>query len=119
MRPTLFLFIVIILCLSCEKEYLIPKSEVPGWLKERISKDEQIIKSQPHLMQNYGAWYRYKFERDYFYEYDNPLSSSYGIIYSKDGASINTSIAPYIDYEDKKCCETLIWKAPNYKRFKL
>ena len=117
MKKTFLLIIAAILCFSCEKEYMVPKREVPDWLQKRISDDEQIIKSHPHLMQNYGAWYRYKFERDYYYEYDNPLSSSYPNIYSHAGDR-SYAVLSFTNYQRDKCCEKLIWKAPNYKRFK-
>ena len=118
MKITFLLCIVTILCFSCGKEYLIPENEVPEWLKERISADEEIIKSEPKLMQNYGAWFRYKFKGDYYYEYDNPLTSLYIDAYSHAGERINLTVVPLDAYREKKCCEKLVWEAPNYRKFK-
>jgi hypothetical protein len=114
MKKTHLLIIGTLLCFSCEKEYLIPKNELPGWLKDEISQDEKIIKSNPKLMQSYGAWIRYEFKSEFYYEYDNPLSSESRNPYSQDGVWINTTISPFTDYWDDKCCERFVWKAPNY-----
>ena len=121
MKKTLLLFTVTFLFFSCEKDYLtpeipylIPRNEVPEWLKEKISKDEATIKSDPKLMPNYGAWIRYEFQGEKYYEYDNPLSSLSRNPYSQDGVRVNTTIAPFTDYWNDKCCEKFVWKAPNY-----
>ena len=114
MKNTLLFFTVTFLCFSCEKDYLIPSNEVPEWLKEKISQDEAIIKSDPKLMPNYGAWLRYEFQGEKYYEYDNPLSSLSRNPYSQDGVRVNTTIAPFTDYWNDKCCEKFVWKAPNY-----
>ena len=114
MKKALFLFTVTFLCFSCEKDFLIPRNKVPDWLKEKISQDEATIKSDPKLMPNYGAWLRYEFQGEKYYEYDNPLSSLSRNPYSHDGVRINTTIAPFTDYWNDKCCEKFIWKAPSY-----
>ena len=76
MKKTLFLLMMTLLVNSCENDYyLIPANEVPKWLKEKIAEDEATIKEDPKLMPNYGAWLRYEFNDERYYEYDNPLSS--------------------------------------------
>jgi hypothetical protein len=118
MKKSLVILIISIFCISCEKTFLIPDDEVPGWLKERILEDEKIIKSDPKLMQNYGAWIRYEFKGDMYYEYDNPLSSESRSPYSQDGVRMETTITPFTEYEKDKCCERFIWKAPKYHDLK-
>ena len=117
MKKTFFLLAIILTCLSCKKDYLIPNNEVPSWLKDKISQDEATIKSDPKLMPNYGAWLKYEFQGDTYFEYDNPLSSLSRSPYSEAGERINTTIAPYTNYWNDKCCESFVWKAPNYHQF--
>ena len=117
MKKSLFYFAIFLLCFSCKKDYSIPNSEVPTWLKEKISQDEATIKSDPKLMPNYGAWIRYEFQGKDFYEYDNPLSSLSRNPYSSTGERINTFVEPYTSYWNDKCCETFVWKAPNYHQY--
>ena len=91
-----------------------PKDEIPGWLKDKIAQDEKIIESDPKLMQSYGAWIRYAFEDDYYYEYDNPLSSVIRNLYSEDGDSVDTTVASLTDYgNEKSVVRDLFGKPPN------
>ena len=114
MKKSLVILIISIICISCEKTFLIPEDEIPDWLKKSILKDEEIIKSDPKLMQNYGAWIRYEFKGVMYYEYDNPLSSESRNPYSQDGVRIDTTVAPFTEYGKDKCCERFIWKAHKY-----
>jgi hypothetical protein len=114
MNKTGLFILGVILCFACEKEYLIPKNEIPGWLKDKISHDEKIIKSDPKMMENYGAWIRYEFEDETYFEYDNPLSSTSRNPYSQEGTRINTTLLPFTEYWNNKCCEKFVWKAPKY-----
>ena len=100
---------------SCEKDYLIPGKDVPGWLKSDIKHQEQVIKDSPHLMNAYGGWLRYKWQNENYFEYHNSLSSSYPRAISANGDTlyiwandVNT------DYYKEKCCKTLVWKAPHF-----
>ena len=117
MKETFLLVTFFFLLISCDKDYLVPDSEVPKWLKEKIAQDEKIIDSDTKLMQNYGAWIRYEFSGNYYYEYDNPLSSTMRQVYSHNGDLVNTSISPYLRYWDEKCRKKYIWKAPKYKEY--
>src|SRR5664279_1924641 len=103
MKKALILFAIILSCLSCSKDYLIPSTDIPHWLKDKISHDEATIKSDPKLMPNYGAWIRYEYLVEEYYEYDNPLSSQSRNPYSEAGERINTYIAPYTIYWNDKC----------------
>ena len=96
---------------------MIPDNEVPKWLKEKIAEDEATIKEDPKLMANYGAWIRYKFNDERYYEYDNPLSSLRRNPYAESGERINTQESPFTEYENRKCCENYVWKAPGYKEY--
>jgi hypothetical protein len=118
MKKTIFLFAIILSCLSCEKDYLVSNKEVPKWLRDKISQDEATIKTDSKLMPNWGAWIRYEFKGNKYYEYDNPLSSSSRNPYSESGERINTFADPYKDYWNDKCCEIYVWKAPNYHQLK-
>lgn len=117
MRNIITLIVITLFGISCEKDYLIPNSEVPKWLREKISADEATISSDPKLMPNYGAWLRYEFQGYRYYEYDNPLSSLSRNPYSEAGVRVNTMVVPYTDYATRKCCERYVWKAPRYHQY--
>lgn len=117
MKKILLLLTMTFLLSSCEKDYLIPNNKVPKWLKEKIDEDEATIKEDPKLMPNYGAWIRYEFNHERYYEYDNPLSSTSRNPYSETGERVNTLEKPYTEYWDEKCCEIFVWKAPRYKEY--
>lgn len=119
MKIVKFLTIIIILLLSVscekEKEFLISSSEIPDWLQEQIKEDEKIIASDTARMPNYGAWIRYEFENEYYFEYDNPLSSLSRNPYSWKGVRVDVTQSPYTNYWKDKCCEKYVWKAPKYE----
>ena len=116
MKKALYFIIIALLFFSCGKDNSIFESDIPEWLKVKIAQDEATIKTDPKLMQNYGAWYSYEFKGETHYEYDNLLSSESRNPYSKDGFRINTAEKPFTDYWNQKCCEKLVWKAPNYQK---
>jgi hypothetical protein len=118
MKNLLLLLFFCLLFSSCEKDYLVPDREVPDWLKAKISQDEQKIKDSPKLMYSYGAWLRYKWQNEYYFEYHNVLSSSSPRAISANcdtlhiwADDVNT------DYYKEKCCKQYVWKAPDYKEF--
>lgn len=59
MKKTTLIFLFSLLFFSCEKDFLIPDKDVPGWLKAEIRKDEQIMHDYPSSCLYYGAWLRY------------------------------------------------------------
>jgi len=115
-KLALILFISVVL-FSCEKDdFLIPGNEVPAWLKAKIRQDEQIIKDSPQTYLNYGAWMRYKWENEYYFEYQNYLSSSLPKPISAQGDTLNFYVFDTTtDYYKEKCCKEFVWKAPEFK----
>lgn len=111
------MFFFCLLFFSCEKDNLIPENEIPVWLKTKINQDENIIKQSPNSGVAYGAWLRYKWQNEYYFEYYNNLSvsSSLPIPISVNGDSlIIISGGTNSDYWSKKCCLQYAWKAPKY-----
>ena len=106
------------LFISCEKEYLIPDNEVPDWLKANIKHEEVIIKDSPQLMNAYGAWLRYNWQNEFYFEYHNVLSSSSPRAISVKGDTLNIWANDITsDYYKEKCCMKYVWKAPEYKEY--
>jgi hypothetical protein len=116
MKKLLFLFAFCLLTVSCEKwpDLLIPGSEVPRWLKERISKDEKKIKSDPQSGLDVAAWIRYNFRGDYYFEYRNGFSSLGPEIFNFKCTKIMLNQEPYLNFEAEKCCREFVWKGPHY-----
>ena len=116
MKKILCFITISLLIISCEKwpDFLIPNSEVPKWLKERISNDEEKIKSNVQSGLDIAAWIRYKYDDDYFFEYRNLLSSSGPEMYDYSGDQIMLNQEPYLDFETEKCCKQFVWKGSNY-----
>jgi hypothetical protein len=100
--------------ISCQKkDYLISEKEIPDWLKADIQKQEQVIKVSPQLWNSYGAWIRYKWNNEYFFEYHNCFLNTIPEAISFDG---NTRLAVWdasTDYYKEKCCKVYVWKAPR------
>ena len=115
---TLFYLSVILtffLFTDCNKNKLVPEDEVPQWLKEKIAEDEAVIDSASNPMQFCGAWIRYKFDKDYYFEYNNPLSSVMLEVYNYEGNGFDFYDDELIkSYQDDKCCKRYVWKAPGY-----
>jgi hypothetical protein len=110
------MLVLSIIFFSCEKDYLIPDKEVPEWLKTKINQDEQIIRDSPQLMNAYGAWLRYKWQSEDYFEYHNELSSSLPQPISEKGDTLNFYVTDSTtDYYKEKCCKQYVWKAPEYK----
>lgn len=110
------MFFLSLMFFSCEKDYLIPDREVPDWLKAKISQDEQIIKDSPQLMNSYGAWLRYTWQNEYYFEYHNPLSSSSPRAISTNRDTLYLDVFDSTsDYYKEKCCRQYVWKAPKYE----
>ena len=116
MKMFTLLFVFSLILFACKKEYLVPGNEVPQWLKTKITQDEQIIKDSPKFMYTYGAWLRYSWQNEYYFEYHNPLSSSLPSPITFNGDTLHI-IANDIstDYCKEKCCKQYVWKAPKYE----
>ncbi len=112
----MLMFFFSLIFFSCEKDYLIPDKEVPEWLKTKINQDEQIIKDSPQLMNSYGAWLRYDWQNEYYFEYHNVLSSSLPQPISTKGDTLHIYATDInTDYYKEKCCKQYVWKASEYK----
>jgi len=115
MRKIILLFVFFLILSSCEKDYLIPDKEVPGWLKSRIIQDEQAMKEHPSSCLYYGAWLRYSWQDEYYFEYHCSCSSSSPLAISINGDTLHIRANDVTtDYYNEKCCRQLVWKAPNY-----
>ena len=117
MKPIYLISALIFLFLfsNCNKNRFVPQDEIPQWLKDRIIKDEAVIDSAPELSANSCAWIRYKFKKDYYFEYDNPLSSVMLEVYDYDGNELDYYNNELLKAYDKdKCCKRYVWKAPEY-----
>jgi hypothetical protein len=118
MKILLITSILSLFLISCEKgDYLIPANELPDWLKADIRKQEQIIKDSPQLMNSYGAWLRYKWQNDYYFEYHNDLSSASPKATSYDGKTHIEVWDATTDYYKNKCCKNYVWKAPEARDY--
>jgi len=115
MKKLLFLFSFTLILISCEKwpDFLIPSSEVPRWLKERIAHDEKILNSTPQSGLEFSAWIRYKWNDEYFFEYRNGLSSAGPEKYTYTGDKMTLN-QEYLNFEKEKCCKEIVWKTAGY-----
>ena len=117
MKKLSLMLLIPILLFSCEKDdYLISNKEIPAWLKTKISQDEEIIKDSPQSYLNYGAWIRYSWQDEYYFEYQNYLSSSLPQPISAKGDTLNFYVfETNTDYYKEKCCKEFVWEAPGFK----
>jgi hypothetical protein len=104
---------VVTLMSSCKKDFE-PLDTIPPWLKQSIARDMTIIWQSPHLVNNYGAWYKYVYMGEPYYQYENPLSSSWPQVFDVEGDRVNVFEEPHDQYFNMRCCKKLIWKAPRY-----
>ena len=112
------MFFFSLIFFSCEKNSLVPENEIPDWLKTRISQDELKIQESPKYMTSWGAWIRYKWQNDYYFEYNNIMSSTTIVPISENGDSLYKSAnETNMKYYTEKCCKQYVWKAPNYKEY--
>lgn len=116
MKKIMLLLLFPFIFISCEKnsenDFLVPENEVPAWLKTSIQKDEQVINATPKYMQSYGAWKRYEWNNEFYFEYINPLSSYRGSDIAFSGERL--SYEEHAIYSKERCCMKYVWKAPNY-----
>lgn len=119
MKKFLLFLLPAMMLISCERQYLLPSDEVPGWLKIRIAEIEDQINSNPRSGLDVGAWVRYEYQDQYYFEWHNLLSSSFPPIYDFDGdmmtfswnsTDVLDSNANWDDYQKDKCCKKYIWK---------
>lgn len=112
MKKLLILIVISLSISACQKDGTLPENDIPQWLKDRIAHDEMIIETDPQSGLDIAAWIRYKYEKEYYFEYHNLLSSAGPETYSITGTEYHPS--DYLDYKDNRCCKVLVWKGPNY-----
>ena len=114
-RSIVPLLLFILFLSSCEKGYLVPENELPQWLKDTIQEHEQSIQENPRGMAAMGAWKRANWNKEYYYEYHNPLLSSMPRPISHSGDTLEVWIRDIdSDYYKEKCCSTWVWKGPDF-----
>jgi len=116
MKKMALMFFFSLLLFSCEKDFLIPDKEVPDWLKSKINQDEQMMNDYPSSCLYYGAWLRYNWQDEYYFEYHCSCSSSSPRAISTKGDTLHIWANDVTtDYYKEKCCRQLVWKAPKYE----
>ena len=112
---TLISVMILFFCLSaCTKDpFLIPISEIPKWLHDRITQDEKVLKTDPEAGPSITSWIRYKYNESYYFEFHNMVWSSGPWYYDFDG-NLMKEPTFYLDYNSKKCCKKFVWKGPSY-----
>jgi hypothetical protein len=117
MKKLILLLLFPLIFISCEKNsdknYLVPENEIPAWLKTRIQQDEQAINATPKYMPSYGAWKRYEWNNEFYFEYINYLSSYRGTAIAFSGETM--SYEEYALFIKERCCMKYVWKAPSYE----
>ncbi len=61
MKKILLLLLSALLLISCEKNYLVPASEVPEWFEDRIAETEKEIRTNEMSALDMCAWVRYTY----------------------------------------------------------
>lgn len=125
-RITILFVFCFILLASCEKKYLLPEKDLPGWLKASIEADLREIEENPKSINElgrwtrsewkaYGRWIRTEWQNEYYYEYHNGLfinSIIRPISHYNDTLKIDY-LYPTSPYYSEKCCTVLVWKGPG------
>ena len=114
MKKSALLLALALFLISCEKDYLIPRKDVPSWLKDRIQQDEESLKSQPRSTLNVSAWVRYTYDANFYFEFVNLASSTLPQVFMQDGTEYKPSLQDFSKYQSEKCCKLYIWKGPSY-----
>jgi hypothetical protein len=124
MKKSLILIILTLLFLgSCKKKenseisYLVPRSEVPVWLIEIIEETEATMTSENRPDLEIGAWLRYKYKKEFYFEYYNALMSSFPPIYNYEGERVMLDQEDFQKYSENKCCRQFVWKGSSYIDF--
>ena len=116
MKQLVLIATISLLLLSCEKDDLVPLEELPYWLIARIEYDEQIIEGSPRNYLASGAWVRYEWNTEHYFEYWNLLSSAFPpiITFSGDTLDIYANDSDSAYYQEKGC-KKYVWKGPLFK----
>lgn len=106
----LIIFSVLAAC-SKDKEQA---DELPKWLQERISIDEDEIAADPQSYKTLGAWIRYNYSGAIYFEYHNLIFSSFPKVHNYDSTEMIYSGTEYTEYQKNKCCKKFVWKGSSY-----
>ncbi len=110
-----FVIILTYSLVGCEKDFLVPKKELPKWLIESIKADEKEIAKGEKSTVGAGSWKRTEWNGEYFYEYFNGLNSYMSKVRTHDGGTLDVYVGvsdPNIPYTSEKCCSKCVWKGP-------
>ncbi len=113
MKKIIILLLFSFMSFSCEKENLVPATEIPNWLKDRIAQDEKDIESGNRPDLENAALVRFIYLENYYFEYHNLVRSSLYQIYDWDGKSHPFNQEELTKYEIEKCCKQYPWKGSS------
>lgn len=114
MKKVIILLIFSFLSFSCEKENLVPASEIPDWLKNIINQNEKTLSADEKSPVAITAWIRYQYLDNFYFEYINPILSSGPPIYDWNGNLYPFKQDEILKYGKEKCCKQYVWKGPSY-----
>lgn len=114
MNKILLGILFVLVASACKKEETYTDVEDPEWLKARIERDNELIRSNPNSGFEKAAWLRYEWESDYYFDYINLDNSSGVETYTYDGTRLSLSDEAVAEYVAKRCCEHVIWVGPGY-----
>jgi len=103
MKKLFYIGIIILIGFSCEKSiqrpgYQVPVDQVPEWLKKKVATGTEA--------DNLGAWIRYEFLGEVYFEYSNLVSSSFPDLYSE-----NKVLNPFSDTD---IWQDYIWRGKDH-----
>jgi hypothetical protein len=113
MKRVILLLLPVIMLTSCEKQNLLPSGDIPPWLKEMIREAEAGESSPPMFASDMGAWVRYRYEGNYFFEWLNPIMSSLPPVYTREGLQVMDQ-SVYIPYQNGKRGKKYVWKGSSF-----
>jgi hypothetical protein len=114
MKRVLLLLLPVMMLTACEKKDLVPSGDVPVWLREIIREAESGENTSSIYATDIGAWIRYKYEGNYYYEWINPIMSSFPPVYDNDGRLFPMDQDKYASYQNGKCCKKYVWKGSAF-----
>ncbi|MGB3849913.1 MAG: hypothetical protein WA958_08085 [Tunicatimonas sp.] len=113
---SLLLPLTLIVACQSDDEATPSGSSVPNWLQDRVNESKAIVAADSTVIENYGAWVEVRFNGLFYYEYDNPLSSSSLRSYDQEGNEVNLASIAFTNYLNERCCPRYIWEGPRYVR---
>jgi hypothetical protein len=114
MKRVILLLLPVMLLTACEKQSFVPSGDVPEWLKEMIREAEEGDSNPPMYGTDFGAWVRYKYAGNYYFEWINPILSSFPPVYDQSGRLSNMDQDEYARYQNGKCCKKYVWKGSAF-----